>query len=381
MISKFNGTYTDWTRFWQQYEASIGAADIPNVTKFSYLKELLEPKIRGLIEGLPLSSEGFERAKNILKTKYGKESEIVNAYVTNIMSLEPVHGANPNKISIFYKKLSANVQALETLGRIGEVNGYVRLTLDKLDGIRGDLVRTDDNWQSWKFPNLIEALRKWTERNPPRQEDKTERKPRDLRSRSFQTRDKEVQPRLCVYCNSTQHKSVKCDKITTATERKKHLTLKRLCFNCTGTNHKASECRCPTACQVCHKKHHTSICEGKPDQMLVANGNSSVVYPVVIVEVNGVRCRALLDTGAGSSYASAALLNRIKTCPDLTKMLLTQTTSSDYENLCRLDVLGLKDHPAGDQDNVYQEFKEQLERSPEGWYETGLMWKISARQQ
>ena len=265
------------------------------------------------------------------------------------------------------------------------------------------------------------------------------------------------------------------------------------------TNHKASECRCPTACQVCHKKHHASICEGKPDQMLVTNGNSSVVYPVVIVEVNGVRCRALLDTGEGSSYASAALLNRIKTCSlrkevrriemmmqttrqeievhqvevkslsrkfnlktevtkvnrgvlltldnpqyldlltqyshlkgvvmddtdtkqelpvhlilgtseytkiktkttpklgkpgepvaeftqlgwtimspgkeaDLTKMLLTQTTSSDYENLCRLDVLGLKDHPAGDQDNVYQEFKE-LERSPEGWYETGLMWK------
>ena len=69
VISKFNGTYTDWTRFWQQYEASIGAADIPNVTKFSYLKELLEPKIRALIEGLPLSSEGFERAKNILKTK------------------------------------------------------------------------------------------------------------------------------------------------------------------------------------------------------------------------------------------------------------------------------------------------------------------------
>ena len=200
MISKFNGTYTDWTRFRQQYQASIGAADIPNVTKFSYLKELLEPKIRGLIEGLPLSSEGFERAKNTLKTKYGKESEIVNAYVTNIMSLEPVHGANPNKISIFYEKLSANVQALETLGRIGEVNGYVRLTLDKLDGIRGDLVRTDDDWQSWKFPNLIEALRKWTERNPPRQKDKTERKPRDFRSRSFQTRDKEVQPRPCVYC-------------------------------------------------------------------------------------------------------------------------------------------------------------------------------------
>ena len=49
---------------------------------------------------------------------------------------------------------------------LSEVNGYVRATIDKLEGIRGDLVRMDDDWQEWKFPNLIEALRKWTERNP-----------------------------------------------------------------------------------------------------------------------------------------------------------------------------------------------------------------------
>jgi hypothetical protein len=27
-------------------------------------------------------------------------------------------------------------------------------------------VRNDDNWQEWDFPKLVEALRKWTERNP-----------------------------------------------------------------------------------------------------------------------------------------------------------------------------------------------------------------------
>ncbi len=81
MISKFNGNYTDWTRFWEQYKAGIGADDISNVTKFSYLKELLEPKVRALVDGLLLTTEGFERAKNILKTKYGKESKIVNAYM------------------------------------------------------------------------------------------------------------------------------------------------------------------------------------------------------------------------------------------------------------------------------------------------------------
>ena len=36
-----------------------------------------------------------------------------------------------------------------------------------------------------------------------------------------------------------------------------------------------------------------------------------MTYLVVVVEVEGVKCCALLDMGAGSSYASATLLNRI----------------------------------------------------------------------
>ena len=61
--------------------------------------------------------------------------------------------------------------------------------------------------------------------------------------------------------------------------------------------------------------------------------------------------------------------------PNLTNMFLTQTSAVDYENLCRPDVLGLQDHSVGDQDLVYEEFKEHLLRDPERWYETGLIWK------
>ena len=232
--------------------------------------------------------------------------------------------------------------------------------------------------------------------------------------------------------------------------------------------------------------------------MTVAGGGSLVTFPVAVVEVNGVRCRALLDTGVSSSYASAALLDRVnsrplrkkvrqiemmmtttrtnvevhkinvthlsggfrlevtkvnrsvllaldnpryptlitqyahlqgvtiddtdtkpqfpvhlilgiseytkiktKTAPkvgnpgepvaeltklgwtimspgneaNLSQMLLTQTSPTNYENLCKLDVLGLQGHPTGDQNSVYKEFKEQLVRSSDGWYETGLMLK------
>ena len=252
------------------------------------------------------------------------------------------------------------------------------------------------------------------------------------------------------------------------------------------------------------RSHHTSICEKTKAQLLTTSdvGKGAVTYPVVVVEVNGIRCRALLDIGAGSSYASAALIERLHIRPrrkelkriemmlgatnkvisvynltidsiegkfhletevtkvdrgelltlnnprykeisakfphlkevkmddvdektqlpvhlilgvsdyakikteskpkigqpgepvaeltkfgwtillpgkemDLSNMLLTQTAAADYERLCRLDVLGLKDYPLGDQEIVHEEFKEQLTRSQDGWYETSLPWKAN----
>ena len=45
--------------------------------------------------------------------------------------------------------------------------------------------------------------------------------------------------------------------------------------------------------------------------MLQATGEGAVIYPVVVVDVDGIKCRALLYSGAGNSYASAALVKRL----------------------------------------------------------------------
>ena len=55
------------------------------ITKFSYLKEFVDVKVRKTIDGLPFTAEGYNRAKSILMDLYGKESEIVKAYVQNIL--------------------------------------------------------------------------------------------------------------------------------------------------------------------------------------------------------------------------------------------------------------------------------------------------------
>ena len=159
-ITKFKGTYEEWLPSWNKFHAEIEKSNLAPVTKFAYLKELLDPKVRTEIDGLPFTTEGYERAKNILTSEYGKTSEIVNAYVQNIMNLPVITGIQPARIYEFYKTLLYNVQSLETLGKFRDVSGNVRSVLDKLKGIKADLVRGHEDWQIWDFPQLVKALKR-----------------------------------------------------------------------------------------------------------------------------------------------------------------------------------------------------------------------------
>ena len=64
-------------------------------------------------------------------TQYKKSTEVANAHVQSKMSL------------------FQSVQAVDTMGTIREMNRYLRVTLDKLQDTRTDLVRNDGNWQDW----------------------------------------------------------------------------------------------------------------------------------------------------------------------------------------------------------------------------------------
>ena len=77
-IERFEGSFLDWPRFWGQFTETIDKADIASINKFTYLCGLLGSKVKG-VEALPFTSEGYNRAKSILQSRYGKESEIVKS--------------------------------------------------------------------------------------------------------------------------------------------------------------------------------------------------------------------------------------------------------------------------------------------------------------
>ena len=327
-ITKFNGKSQNWLSFWGKFSCEVDATNASPITKFAYLKEYLVQEVRQDIDGLPFTDEGYERAKIILKEEYGNSSDIINIYIKNIMDLPVITSTSPRKVKDFYKTLRFNVQSLETLGRLHEVRGNVRATLDKLKGIKSDLVRGCDDWRDWGFKELLQQLQRWTGINPVESslEDNTKssnsQQTRSSRLYQTSTVNSSEDPRAvnnltCVYCGDA-HRGVDCGKFADIKERKRILVKEKLCFNCTKGKHRAEECKSKSNCFKCKQRHHTSICDSgvksNSSPLLVTAGvpDGQVVYPVVIVDVEGIKCRALLDTGAGSSYASAALLDRLK---------------------------------------------------------------------
>ena len=145
-ITEFEGTGIDWLRFWNHYESENDRSELHAMSKFKYLKEPLAAKVRLLIDTLPFTSEDYSRTIAILKAKFRKPSEVYPAHIQCITSPPVIANSNPDRIHEFYEKLVISVHAHENINKRKEINGYVRLTLDKLPGIRADLVRLDDNW-------------------------------------------------------------------------------------------------------------------------------------------------------------------------------------------------------------------------------------------
>ena len=68
-ITKFIGNYADWLPFLNTFKAEIDSLDLPPVSKFGFLKELLQPKVRAHIDCLPFTTERYQSPKEHIKDR------------------------------------------------------------------------------------------------------------------------------------------------------------------------------------------------------------------------------------------------------------------------------------------------------------------------
>ena len=85
---------------------------------------------------------------------------------------------------------------------------------------------------------------------------------------------------------------------------------------------------------ICKGKNHSSICD-KITTTVLTTSSCSVTCPVVLIEIEGVKYRALIDTGAGGSYISSTLINHINKKP-------IRTETKEIETLIRTNTRKIK---------------------------------------
>jgi len=66
-----------WPEFWDIYESSVHRQDIPNVSKFSYLKGALCGSASMAIAGISATNENYNVAIQLLKEKFGNKESII----------------------------------------------------------------------------------------------------------------------------------------------------------------------------------------------------------------------------------------------------------------------------------------------------------------
>ncbi|KAG1661284.1 Cyclin-dependent kinase 8 [Nymphon striatum] len=111
-LPRFDGNIMEFTNFWQQFEACVEDQDYPVISKFNYLISLLRGEAKRVLEGLPVTEENYQEAKNIIKKRYGRKELIIFSHVQSLLGLEVPTCNRVKQLSQFRDMLVAHVRAL-----------------------------------------------------------------------------------------------------------------------------------------------------------------------------------------------------------------------------------------------------------------------------
>ena len=282
-LPKFKGDVTKFKEFWDQFSATIDESDLPIVTKFTYLKSLLEDEAKTTIDGLTLTQEHYKVACKILKERFGRIELIVFSHIQSLLNLKPDNKLRDHlsQLKNMMDQVNIHVRSLEALGIDGSTYG-VTLTpviLSRLPSdVRMEWAREGRGKES-DLEWLLDFLRKEIERRERADtftvnySDESNASSRESRRSSYRNTRPGTATALhsqeqrgdneCAFCHKSNHRTDSCwsGKKLTVEERKDAFMKSSLCFKCALPGHSAKSCR--SKCSKCGYGHHQWICTSK----------------------------------------------------------------------------------------------------------------------
>ena len=240
-----------------------------------------------------------------------------------------------SSLRLFYDSVETHIRGLESLGKKTETYGDILVPIiqKKLPyGIKRNLARQNGN-KEWQLDNLRKAILDEIEILEAGQNSSSDY---ELSSNSttaataaFLTTSKPPTPvlppptdqrptkRTCFFCKG-EHSSNDCNVVTDKGRRYSIVRDARACFNCLN-RHSVSKCKSRNRCKVCHRKHHTSLCQ-----------NAESTPPVSSTEqttTNKAQCAPTTDKTTAPSVSSYHIGDTNRHTPVLLKTAVASVGS------------------------------------------------------
>ena len=115
-IQPFDGNPLQWLTFWDSYSNAVhNNHELNNIDKMNYLKGLITCNAARAISGLPITSQNYGKAIEMLKERFGRKQVLINAHMESLSKIS-APSADVQELRKFHDSCESNIRALETLG-------------------------------------------------------------------------------------------------------------------------------------------------------------------------------------------------------------------------------------------------------------------------
>ena len=116
-LPKFRGDVTKFQAFWQSFKVAADENESLSVVhKLSYLINSLEGIAKKTLEGLEITEENYQKAVDLLKTRFGKSQQVISAHMRELLNMQMSSNEKANNLRALYDNIQVHVRGLESLG-------------------------------------------------------------------------------------------------------------------------------------------------------------------------------------------------------------------------------------------------------------------------
>ena len=287
-VIKFDGDPRKYAKFIRTFEQTVGAVNLSANKKLLYLVQHCQGEAKQLIEYCCLldPENGYTKALNLLKEKYGRPNVIARSYLEKLTQSPFIKSDNVKGLDELAQLLEESEVTLNCLNYQADLDNFNTMTaiVKRLPfALQTRWLRTaaeiEKRGTDAKFKNLVKFVKDESEiANSSFAAVVNQRSKKKGGSTFFTNSGKpkvttsnqnRENAKMCIYCKN-DHKIEDCLKFANLpiSDRVTFNRRNRLCDNCFKGGHISSFCRSKSSCTFkdCSRKHHTLLHQNFTDR-------------------------------------------------------------------------------------------------------------------